>query len=191
MKYKRLIYIGLAFLSLMALTSVALASTGNAKPPTTLVQAVREATAGFKGVKAAEAAGYGLFHGCVSGPQAGAMGIHYANGGLVGDGKLDVSHPEALLYEAENGKLQLLGVEYIVMAEAWDAKNDMPPVLMGQMFNYVNSPNRYRLPAFYELHVWAWKYNPDGIFSDWNRHVSCTEFNGEAIHSTHAGVGGP
>ena len=65
----------------------------------------------FKDVHAAEAAGYGLFHGCVSGPQEGAMGIHYTNGTLVADGALDPAQPEALLYEATNGALNRAGVE--------------------------------------------------------------------------------
>ena len=29
------------------------------------------------------------------------------------------------------------------------------------------------LPAFYELHVWAWRDNPKGVFADWNTRVSC------------------
>ena len=29
------------------------------------------------------------------------------------------------------------------------------------------------LPAFYELHVWAWKDNPTGTFADMNPTVSC------------------
>ncbi len=29
------------------------------------------------------------------------------------------------------------------------------------------------LPAFYELHVWAWEHNPKGSFADWNTAVSC------------------
>jgi hypothetical protein len=37
----------------------------------------------------------------------------------------------------------------------------------------IDSPNRYGLQAFYELHVWAWKDNPQGPFVDWNNHVSC------------------
>ncbi|MGW8322698.1 MAG: hypothetical protein ACWGSD_14200, partial [Thermodesulfobacteriota bacterium] len=48
----------------------------------------------------AKKAGYGLFHGCMSSPQAGAMGVHFVNGDLVGDGEvvlvvrdeLDVEH---------------------------------------------------------------------------------------------------
>ena len=70
-----------------------------------------------KDISAAEAAGYGLFHGCVSGPQQGAMGIHYANGALVGDGAIDAQQPEALIYEDHNGQLRLVGVEYVVLAE--------------------------------------------------------------------------
>jgi hypothetical protein len=114
------------------------------------------------------------------------MGIHYVNGDLVGDGELDAARPEALLYELRNGRLQITGVEYVVIAEAWDANHDTPPMLMGQMFNFVGSPNRYRLPAFYELHVWAWKHNSDGMFADWNPGVSCESFTdeGSAAHSS-------
>jgi hypothetical protein len=143
-----------------------------------LVETVRQETARFQDVKEAEAAGYQLFHGCVSGPQEGAMGVHYANGDLVGDGEIQADRPEALIYEDQNGTMRLLGVEYVVIAEAWDAKNQMPPVLMGQLFNYATGPNRYGIPAFYELHVWAWKNNPNGAFSDWNPLVSCEDFHG-------------
>jgi hypothetical protein len=83
---------------------------------------VRDATRSFHDVGNATAAGYGRFLGCVSGPQPGAMGVHYVNGGLVRDGELDANRPEALMYELKNGRLRLLGVEYIVMAEAWHAK---------------------------------------------------------------------
>lgn len=165
--------------ALIVLTSVARASTDSLKPPTSFAETVRQATAEFTDVQKAEAAGYALLHGCVSGPQSGAMGIHFANGGLVGDGELDALHPEALLYEPKAGKLQLVGVEYIVIADAWNAKHQAPPVLMGQLFNYSSAPNRFGIPAFYELHVWAGKSNPDGMFADWNRRVSCEEFVGD------------
>jgi hypothetical protein len=52
-------------------------------------------------------------------------------------------------------------------------------VLVGQHFQFVNSPNRYALPAFYELHVWAWKNNSKGTFVDWNPAVSCDEYTGD------------
>lgn len=33
---------------------------------------------------------------------------------------------------------------------------------MGQLFHLFESPNRFGLPAFYTLHVWAWKLNSNG-----------------------------
>src|SRR6201989_995914 len=51
-----------------------------------LVQIVRNATKQFLDVNNAGSGGYGPFLGCVSGPDHGAMGVHYVNGGLVGDG---------------------------------------------------------------------------------------------------------
>ena len=185
MKNKRLLLIGLVVLSLFALTSVALARQ-KAEKGDTLVEAVRQAADRYKDVEAAKSAGYGLFHGCVSGPQEGAMGIHFVNGDLVGDGAIDASSPEALIYEVRNGRLQLVGVEYVVIAEAWDASNETPPSLMGQVFHYVSAPNRYRIPAFYELHVWAWKQNPNGMFTDWNPKVSCEEYTSDAAEDTAA-----
>jgi hypothetical protein len=186
MKHKILLRLGLIILSLFALTAAALAGSHQSEPGDTLVATVRQATTGYKDVEAAKSAGYGLFHGCVSGPQEGAMGIHFVNGDLVGDGEIDALRPEALIYEVKNGKLQIVGVEYVVIAEAWDANHETPPSLMGQVFHYVGAPNRYRIPAFYELHVWAWKQNPNGMFTDWNPKVSCEDYTVEAAEDTTA-----
>ena len=105
--------------------------------------------------RAAIGARYEAFLGCVSGTQEGAMGVHYVNGdwSATADRR---RHPEALMYEMRNGRLHLLGVEYIVIAEAWDANNPLPPTLLGQVFTYNTSPNRFGLEPFYALHVWAW-----------------------------------
>ncbi|SRR6266516_2489312 len=138
-----------------------------------LVQAVRDATRQFIDVNAATAAGYGPFLGCVSGPDHGAMGVHYVNGLLVVDGEIDASKPEALIYEPSGDRLRLVGVEFIVDAATWLAHHPAPPVLEGQSFQFVGSPNRYALPAFFELHVWAWRDNPNGAFVDWNTRVTC------------------
>jgi hypothetical protein len=164
---------GLAGISLVSCSSIGMATDG--APAAPLAEEVRRATQRYQDVAAATAASYALFLGCVSGPQGGAMGIHYVNGTLVGDGTLDPQRPEALMYEPKNGKLQLVGVEYIVIAAAWDANSKTPPALMGQLFQYNASPNRYGIPAFYALHVWAWKHNPHGMFVDWNPKVSCEE----------------
>jgi hypothetical protein len=141
--------------------------------PAKLVQLVRDATKQFVNVNAATAAGYQPFLGCVSGPDHGAMGNHYVNGALVGDGILDASRPEVLIYEASDGGLQLVGVEFVVIAATWLASHSSPPVLEGQSFQFVDSPNRYGLPAHFELHVWAWRDNPNGAFVDWNNKVTC------------------
>lgn len=179
MKNKYLIITGLIAALLMVGTSIALASSADAKPAARFAETVRRATAQFKDVEAAKAAGYRLFHGCTSGPQDGAMGIHFANGSLVGDGALDENHPEVLLYEPKDDGMQLVGVEYLVFAEDWNKNHTAPPVLMGQLFNYLGAPNRYGLPALYELHVWAWKGNRAGMFADWNARVSCEDFAGD------------
>lgn len=144
-----------------------------------LVDAVRAATAPFLHLSTAKAAGYAKLLGCASGPDTGAMGIHYANVGLVADGVLDARHPEVLMYEPmPDGTRRLLGVEFVVIAEAWDATHDAAPVLKGQLFHYEDSPNRYGLPPFYALHVWAWKHNPKGTFADWNPDVTCVYYGG-------------
>jgi hypothetical protein len=152
----------------------------NTVQPPTLVDAVRQATESFQDVEEATSAGYTQMS-CVSGPQEGAMGIHYIDADLVGDGELAPDRPEALLYEMNEGQLQLLGVEYIVLADGWHAEHETPPALLGQHFHYVSGPNRYGLPPFYELHVWAWKENPNGMFADWNPDVTCAEFVEESM----------
>jgi hypothetical protein len=163
---------------------MASAGADDHKPATGLVSEVRLATSEFRDVANATAAGYGSSGTCVSGPQEGAMGVHYPNGALIFDGALfdgalDARHPEILIYDLRRGRLRLLGVEYVVIASDWHASHPEPPMLMGQHFHYVGSPNRYALPAFYELHVWAWKDNPRGTFADWNPDVSCEEYVGE------------
>jgi hypothetical protein len=145
--------------------------------PTSLLEQIREATRQFADVERAKDAQYGELPGCVTGPQEGAMGVHYVNMGLVGDGELDVNQPEALIYEPNNGQLRLVGVEYLVTVADWQSHHPQAgpgaPVLAGQMLQFVDSPNRFGLPPFFELHVWAWQHNPHGSFVDWNTLVKC------------------
>ena len=102
------------------------------------------------------------------------MGIHYVNGALVQKNELDIEHPQALIYEPVENKRQLVGVEYIVDAKTWLKNHDkQPPSLDGQDFQFVAAPNRFGLADFFELHVWAWRENPQGAYVDWNNHVSC------------------
>lgn len=140
--------------------------------PAKLVQIVRAATQQYLDVNNASPDYVPLF-GCVSGPDHGAMGIHYVNVALL-NGQVDAAHPQALIYEPVGNARRLVGVEYIVDAATWLAGNPLPPQLEGQAFQLVGTPNRYGIPsAFFELHVWAWRDNPNGAFVDWNNKVSC------------------
>ena len=145
--------------------------------PSPLVDKVRAATRRYRNIDVAIAEGWVPATPCVSGPNSGAMGIHYILPDRVGDAVLSADLPEALIYEPlYDGRLRLVGVEFIVIAEAWNTANpDAQPSLEGHLLNLVGEPNRYRLPAFYELHVWAWERNPDGNFADWNSQVTCDQ----------------
>jgi len=146
-----------------------------------LLKIVRENTERFKDVSVAEAEGYSLLFGCVSGPDVGAMGLHFVNLNLVGLGVIDATRPQIVIYEPmPGGHLRLIGADFLVIASDWDkAHPGQPPQLMGQLFHYFESPNRFGLPAFYTLHVWAWKENPNGAFVNWHPHVSCQAFAGQ------------
>ena len=150
---------------------------------TALIKIVRESTERFKDVAEAEREGYALQFGCVSGPDQGAMGLHFINMELVGKGVIDPTKPQIILYEpTADGRLKLTGADFLVDAQQWD--NDKthkpgPPELMGQLFHYFESPNRFGLKAFYTLHVWAWKENPNGAFVNWHPAVSCKLFDGQ------------
>jgi hypothetical protein len=148
--------------------------------PDTLLAIVRTATERFKNVEVAKAEGYALQFGCVSGSDSGAMGLHYVNGALVGDGEIDATRPEIVIYEpTANGGVKLIGADYLVLADAWNSTHPAPPQLNGQLFHLFEAPNRFGLPAFYTLHVWAWKENPTGAFVNWHSNVSCDAFTGK------------
>ena len=59
-----------------------------------------------------------------------------------------------------------------MLVEAWGVDRP-PPRLFGRRLRRVPEGNRYGLPAFYELHVWLYKDNPDGIYKDYNPRVDC------------------
>ena len=102
------------------------------------------------------------------------MGEHYVNLANVTDGTIDALRPEALIFEPEaNGSRSLVGVEYIVFADQWDAAHHRPPMLFGQKFELNDASNPYGLPAFYSLHAWLWRANPLGTFAEYNPDVHC------------------
>jgi hypothetical protein len=142
--------------------------------------AARAATATFHDISVAKAAGFGELKdaagiACIDNA-AGGMGIHYVNGGRI-DGVLDPAAPEVLVYEPQpDGSMRLGALEYVIFASAWTGEG--PPQLYGHEFHYMPGqdephPNRYGLPAFWELHAWVWNHNARGVFNDWNPAVTC------------------
>lgn len=151
------------------------------------VAAARAATRDFTRPAAAKQAGYGLLKdkdgiACIAMKpmkgmpgMGGGMGVHYANGGLVGDKKIQVRHPEALVYRfTSNGHLKLAALEYLVLRKDWRSTHPTGrPELFGHRFNLTPAGNRFGLPAFFSLHAWVWQHNPAGQFQMFNPRVHC------------------
>ena len=152
-----------------------------------LVKTVRQVTDKYHSVAMAENDGYHLLFGCVSNDDVGAMGLHYANANLIFkdpakgifDDQIDRNQPEIILYDPTPWGPKLTGADYLVDAAAWDKTHTQAPELDGQIFHYFGAPNRFGLPPFYTLHVWAWKNNPKGAFVNWHPNVSCESFAGQ------------
>ena len=142
-----------------------------------LIDKVRAATARFKDINVATSEGWVQGTPCVSGPDTGAMGVHFVMPSRINNFVLQADQPQALIYEPlPGGEFRLVGVEFIVLAGVWLGQPNgatSTPALEGDLLNYIGAPNRFGLPAFYEMHVWAWEDNPKGSFADWNTHVTC------------------
>lgn len=149
-------------------------STQPEDPVDELVATVRAATTEYQDFDAAVADGFEQASPCVASPDGG-MGFHYARADRV-DGAVEPSEPELLLYEPQtDGDMRLIGVEFLVLADVWDASNDDPPALAGQLFDDHRAEElRHGLPfAHYELHAWAWVDNASGVFAPFNPAVAC------------------
>lgn len=164
---------------LTATLITATAGTATSAEGSTKLDRLRFATAPYFDIDEAAEDGYGELQdaegiACID-DEAGGMGIHYVNGALVGDGEVKLLTPEAVIYEPqEDGDMELVAVEYVVLRSAWrETHATGRPHLMGQRFELVKAGNRYGIPPFYELHVWAWRTNEDGLFEDWNPDVTC------------------
>jgi hypothetical protein len=153
---------------------------------------IRKITAKYHDLDSATAAGYTVWSPdpavatCPSSSE-GNMGYHRLNVSLRGsaanpaaaDATIDLEHPEMLLYEKmANGKLRLVGVEYLVFKAAWEAAHGAgaaPPEILGQplLASSHTFPGGTGSIAHYELHVWVWSPNPLGMFYPWNPNITC------------------
>ena len=138
------------------------------------LKAAKAATARFQSVDQAVAAGYAPASGCESSPD-GTMGIHYANGALIGDPRVDPLKPEVLLYLPDKaGKLTLVGIEYMVVDGDQNLATDSDrPFVFGQPFNGPMPGHTATMPIHYDLHVWLYASNPSGTFAPWNPAIHC------------------
>ncbi|MGB8717194.1 MAG: hypothetical protein WCD66_12680, partial [Rhodanobacteraceae bacterium] len=156
-----------------------------------IVKTVLDNVSKYQNLHVAMDDGYVLATGCMSGPNGGAMGVHYVRPDLlfsdpsngIFDGMLDASTPEILVYEPTRwGSMKLVAAEYVVIKDAWEAENGVGsvPILEGQHLFFSDAPNRNALPPHYELHVWAFKHNRSGMFAPWNPDVSCEYYDPDA-----------
>lgn len=136
---------------------------GKQKPPPFAIlqlDAVRDATARFRDVEKAEAAGYhdiGLF--------VPNMGWHYMKDALV-DGRFDPAKPELLVYADDpcGGKRKLVAVEYAVpFAESKRA----PQGFFGRADEW-DANQQFEL---WTLHAWLFEFNENGVFNPFNPRV--------------------
>jgi hypothetical protein len=121
----------------------------------------RSATARYHDLAQAEADGYVNFELYESGE-----GHHYIKWSLL-DGTFDPAQPEMLLYSPVPGenRLELAGVEYLIPI----ALSPNPPAgFTGDADMWRNDMEGFGL---WELNVWVWLSNPNGVFADRNPRV--------------------
>jgi hypothetical protein len=137
---------------------------GRQKPPPFAIlqlDQVRDATARFRDVEKAEAAGYhdiGLF--------IPHMGWHYMNEALV-DGKFDPTKPELLVFADDpcGGKRKLVAVEYAVPL---GASKRAPLGFVGHADEW-DANQQFQL---WTLHAWLFEFNENGVFNPFNPRVN-------------------
>ena len=150
---------------------------------------IRRATAKYHDLDAAIDDGYVLDPHCVEHPDLGGMGQHAVNFPRITPFVVP-SEPGVLVYEpTKNGKYRLVAVEFLVPAEPWDAINPGKLPMLGEIefddhreilfvedeFGETVPVNAKGGPPFphYQLHVWVWKNNPNGMYFPFNPNVSC------------------
>lgn len=173
--------------------------------PAEVLDEIRAATARYRDVDAALADGYirDPMDMCVTPEmegmprQLGGMGIHFFRPDLLAitgveprvDGMgthTDFRQPGVLVYEPQpDGSLELVAIENLVFRAAWEAEgNQRPPEFMGnQYYLMVNNPNTpadeaHGFMPHYELHMWLYRDNPNGLFAQFNPNVTCEHHTG-------------
>jgi len=183
---KRLSLIKLLAVALVAGLGSSLPFAASAEEPYQReIDTLRQSLLKYRDVYAAVHDGYFSTVGCVHYDgmkmpghveyQPGAMGIHFVNISLVGPTP-DPMRPPVLMYEPRNGKLELVGVEWLVPMNSVKER----PKLFGQEFLGPMEGHEPLIPrefAHYDLHAWLFKENPLGLFAATNPEVKCDGYD--------------
>ncbi|RNM11106.1 hypothetical protein [Nocardioides pocheonensis] len=134
---------------------------------------LRHDLAPYADVHRALADGFVPVSDCTSSP-AGAMGVHFLNPARA-MAPVDPTKPAILLYlPTGDGGYQLLGAEWFQADADQDLSTDGDrPTLWGRPFNGPMLGHEPGMPIHYDLHVWLFQANPDGVFAPWNPSVHC------------------
>lgn len=171
---------------------------------------VRAATERFRDVEVALAEGYVRDPGDICDTaemmgrpaELGVMGIHFFRPDLLGISAppnprvsgtgthTDFLEPSILIYEPHaDGSLELVAVENLVFIEAWEAAgNTAPPSFHGVPFDtMMDDPatevdEAHMFEPHYDMHVWLYRENPNGIFAQFNPQASCADHR-TAMHA--------
>lgn len=157
--------------------------TGQPTLPANLA-ATRAALEKYQDPIAAVREGYFSTLGCVDYPKGGGgpgemaykpggMGVHFLNPALIGP-TLDSLKPQVLIYEPVGNRLRLVAAEWFVpTAVAKEA-----PTIFGSKLDGPMEGHAPILPVelhHWDLHVWLWKDNPNGLMHPTNSTVKCPD----------------
>lgn len=146
--------------------------------------AVRTALDKYQDPVVAVREGYFSTLGCVDYPEGGhgdgmmaykpgGMGVHFLNPALIGP-TLDPMKPQILIYEPVGERLRLVAAEWFVpVAIAKEAPSIFGTKLDGPMEGHAPI-----LPVelhHWDLHVWLWKENPNGLMHSTNSTIKCPD----------------
>jgi len=104
----------------------------------------------------------------------------------------DFLRPGILIYEPQaDGSLELVAVENLVFWKSWHAAgNEARPSFHGVGYDMMaDDPataldEAHLFEPHYDLHVWLYRHNPAGVFSQFNPDVTCRHHSGG--HHQHA-----
>jgi hypothetical protein len=103
----------------------------------------------------------------------GGMGVHFLNPALIGP-TLDSLKPQVLIYEPVGNRLRLVAAEWFVPT----ALSTEAPMIFGTKLDGPMEGHAPILPVelhHWDLHVWLWRDNPNGLMHPTNPTVRCPD----------------